>query len=129
MTIFACTHISKEVSEDHFENGCAIQRTLVIDQSASFVSDSLKGLFHEISKAFCLKFDSLFVRDANDLITVGWNRVENGDGDAPSPSEVEQWKTGKLTMYLADWTFWIESREVRTITLDELKSTGFEIHD
>lgn len=51
-----------------------------------------------------------------------FSKLENGEGDTPSESQLKDWKEGKRKLYLATYTFFFSEVTTRMIENSELKS-------
>ena len=120
--MFFCTRVAKEIERDHYEKGFYGVRTCVMDDRCDLRSGTLTGLVAEICGRYGLSAEWLCA-DADDLSSISLNRTENKNGDDPSQHELDLFRDGRLDLWLAEYTLFIEVREVvRTITIDELHS-------
>lgn len=131
-TIYACTHVEKCAEKDDYENGCdPSTQVCVMHEHCNVLADSLPGLLTALGKQFYLDIDDVFVPDDDDngIITrIGYNRLENEDGDKPNQEQERRWKQGETTLYLADYGFLIEKRNVSPIRLEEFPANGIRFH-
>lgn len=84
-----------------------------------------------LGKQLYLDIDDVFVPDDDDngnITRIGFNRLENEDGDEPSQEQQRRWKRGEMTLYLADYNFLIEKRNVSPIRLEEFQANGIRVH-
>lgn len=129
-TLFACTYVSKDVEIDHFENGCSGNSQCILAEGCNIAADSLSGLLKDIGQRYGLEIDDVWVGaliDSGD--TIGFNRLENGHGNPPSELEKAKWREGKCQLWLADYMFRIEIRQVAPITLAHFQAEGIKTHD
>ena len=129
-TVYACTFVEKSAEEDHFENGCD-PSTLVclMHERCSIQADTLPGLLKSLGKQFCLEIDDVFVsHDDGEINRIGFNRLEDEEGNEPTADQKQRWEQGDLTLYLADYDFLIEKRTVEPIHLEDFTGSGIKFH-
>lgn len=128
---YACTYIEKTAEEDSYEGGL-IEGTHVctMSQSENIVAPTLDKLIHRIANAFGLDIDDVFIPGEDDepVTYIGFNRMEDVDGNGASERQMEGFKKGEVKLYLADYTFAIEKRIEDPITRDEFTRAGITIH-
>lgn len=127
MMIYVCTRMQKSAEEDSYEHGCD-PKTFVwtCDESCDLRAATMVELLAKLCNRYALApFDSYWVSEENNSISS--NRLETVDGEEPSEVELEQWRDGKLKLYLADYTFFIEKRTVEPLTDDDF--VGVPCHD
>ncbi len=131
-TIYACTHVEKCAEKDDYENGCdPSTQVCVMHERCNVQADTLPGLLKVLGKQLYLDIDDVFVPDDDDngdITRIGFNRLENEDGDEPTADQERRWKQGEITLYLADHYFLIEKRYVSPIRLEEFPSNGIRFH-
>jgi hypothetical protein len=126
-TLYACTRLAKDVEIDRFENGCdPTTRTCVLAERMNVTSGTLPGLLEAIAERLGLDLDDVWVPEET-LTYIGYNRLENGDGDEPTKAQKRRWKKGTETLYLADYYFAIEKRTVEPVSRQEF--AGIEHHE
>jgi hypothetical protein len=127
--IYACTYVEKRVEVDVYETGCQGESRLILSQKEDIQSGSLEDLIERLRLVYGLAMDDLFVPDENGKIfRIGFNRLEEEDGNEPTESELELWKRGKEWLYLADYDFLVEKRVVSPINVEEFVAAGIKIH-
>jgi hypothetical protein len=129
--VYACTHVEKCAEKDHFESGCDLRsRVCVLHERCNVQADTLPGLLKALGKHFYVDIDDVFVPDDDngDITRIGYNRLENEDGDEPSQEQQRRWKAGKENLYLADYDFLIEKRTVEPIRMEEFQAAGIKSH-
>lgn len=121
--VYACTHVSIMSQVDDYEKGCNPNTLIcVMAEKANIESDTLAGLVEKIGNEYGLEINDLWIPDddGNKLIDrIGFSRMEDADGCDVSEQELNDWRAGKLTLYLADYDFRIEKREVSPVPLQE----------
>lgn len=123
-TIYACTRISKEVCVDDFENGCELKRTCVMDEVCNIRAPSMPELIEKLGEAYGLKkIDNVFLPNGlgPDVAWFGFNRLEDSEGNEPSPMVEGLWKKGRRKLWLADYSFSVEKRVVSDLTAEDFK--------
>jgi hypothetical protein len=130
--VYACTFVEKCVEVDSFAEGCQPDsRQCLMADSVNVVSDTLTGLVEKIGDTDGLDMDDLFIPGAGDeehVTGVGYNRMEDADGNEPSKAQIRQWKRGRATLYLADYYFAIERRTVTPIAFAEFAASQIKTH-
>jgi hypothetical protein len=131
-TVYACTHVEKCAEEDHYENGCdPSTQVCVMHERCNVQADSLPGLLKALGKQFYLNIDDVFVPDDDEngnIARIGYNRLEDVDGNQPTADQERRWKAGKQKLYLADYAFIIEQRNVSPIRLEEFQANSIRFH-
>ena len=131
-TVYACPFVEKASEEDRFESGCDTDtRVCIMHERCSIQADTLPGLLKSLGKHFGLDIDDVFVPDDDDsgnIARIGFNRLENEEGDEPSTDQKQRWEQGDVTLYLADYDFIIEKRTVEPIHLEEFTGSGIKFH-
>jgi ferredoxin len=129
-TVYACTHVEKCAEKDSFDQGCdPDSRVCLMHERCNFQADSLPGLLQALGKHLCLDIDDVFVPDDDGEVTcVGYNRLEDEDGEEPSDDQKRRWKAGEEKLYLADYRFLIERRTVEPIRLEEFAGNSIKFH-
>jgi hypothetical protein len=127
-TVFACTHINKEVSEDHYEQGTGFDCTCTMAEVINVRAASLRELLDKIGKVYCLTIDSVSIEPVaeDEPARLRFSRTEGASGDPPSQAQLARWKDGKLKLWVADYTFMIEVREVRPLLVADVKASGIK---
>jgi hypothetical protein len=128
---YACTYVEKTAEEDNYEEGL-IQGTHVctMSESCNIVAPDLGKLIYRIGNYYCLDIDDVFIPGEEDepVTHIGFNRLEDVDGNEPTESQMEEFKRGEVKLYLADYTFAIEKRIEDQITRDEFTRAGIKTH-
>lgn len=126
--VYACTHVLKTISRDHYETGADLKSECTMDDNVVIVADSLPGLIKTIGDRYGLAMDDLFLSDeGDDISSFGFNRLENADWRTPTPREMEAFRNG-TPLWLADYSFLVEAREVRPIHRREFAHHGIVTH-
>jgi hypothetical protein len=131
-TVYACTYARKEAEEDRYAGGCVPgTRTCVMAQGCGITADTLPGLLKEIGNYFCLDLDDVWLGDGDggELSRIGYSRQEDDAGYPPEAVLVEKWREGKCRLYLADYSFAVEKRQVCDLTRAEFEAAGVKFHD
>lgn len=99
------TYMSKEITEDSYEEGEIGQRQLVQEEKIGKKFDSFDAF-----KKYCADTWSLDEADGWSVIDnrLIYSCMETEEGHTPFPNETEQWKQGKKTLYSADYDFSVE---------------------
>lgn len=130
MPIYACTHVTKEVAEDTYDQGAELERKCMMDESCNVIADTFAALIGQLQERYAITIDSLFIPDSGEPITcVTWNRLETADSDVPSASDTAAWMEGEKRLWLADWTFHIQARSIVPITIADVKESGVPYHE
>ena len=116
--VFACTFIEKRAQEDDFDRGCDPE-TLVTTmcERVNITAASIPELLQKIGTTYCLDLEDVWIDndDGGDVSRIGYNRLELADCGEPDERQLEQWKQGKLTLYLVDFDFSVEQRYVGAV--------------
>ncbi len=129
-TVYACTHVTKEVSTWHPTEGASFRRTCTMDESCNTTASTLASLIRNIGERYFLDLEDLFLPGEEDE-PVDWfdfNRVETNDCDVPSEEEEAEWERGELKLYLCDYSFHIEKRIVAPIDRSEFALAHIKTH-
>ena len=127
---FVCAHISKDVEIDIYAAGCDGKRSCVLDSACYFRNDTLAGLLEDIGNSYGLEIDDVWIPgDEGSGLYFGYNRIENESGDEPSERETVEWKAGRLSLYLADYSFRIELIETTPVTVERFRAENIKFHD
>jgi hypothetical protein len=130
-TVYACTYMDKTATEDNFETGCDPSSCITVtNQRCSLRSINLSDLLLNISTHFGIDIDNVFISedDDNNITLIGYNRLENSQGDEPTDREIKLWKEGKQNLFLCDYTFSIEKRIIIPITIKDFEDEGIKHH-
>jgi len=122
-TVFACTFIEKRAQEDDFDHGCDPDTLVVtMHERVNITALSLPELLQQIGRTYCLDLDDVWIEDDTDGVRrISYNRLELANCDEPDKRQLEQWKRGKLTLYLVDFDFCIEQRQVEAVPVDAFR--------
>lgn len=129
--VYRCTRASKEVEIDDYEEGLTNKgRSCVMDQECGITAESLPELIRKVGSYYGLDIDDVFIPgdEDEDIAYVGYNRLENADGDEPDDDEKEDWKKGECTLYLADYSFHIEKCQTLPITKKDFEEAKITTH-
>ncbi len=113
-TVYACTHVTKEVSTWHPTEGASFQRTFTMDESCNTTASTLASLIRNIGERYFLDLEDLF--------------LPGEDCDVPSKEEEAEWERGELKLYLCDYSFHIEKRIVAPIDRSEFALAHIKTH-
>ena len=127
---FASVYIEKRVEIDDFEKGCDPNTTrIIIAEPCHVTAKTLPELIEKLGKAWGLEMDDIFVSDDDgEVNSIVFSRLEDGDSNPPTKRQEAAWKEGKVTLFLADYTFAIEKRTVESIKLADFVSAGITTH-
>jgi hypothetical protein len=119
-TVFACTHITKDATEDNFETGCDMKRTCVMSERVNFTASTMENLVKGICDQYGLEFPDNVWHDADHdmsqcIDVIAWNRHETATGDTPTAEQLDRWKRGEMILYVADYTCCVEKRRVEPV--------------
>lgn len=128
--MYYATHLSKEVEEYQYEHDCVGQRRCTMSDRIDIGAETLPELLKKLGEAYGLKIDDVFIpgEEEEDITHIGFNGLEMGNGDEPSGYYLKRWKEGVTKLYLADYTFSVEYREVRALRLSEFTTAGIKHH-
>jgi len=126
--IYAATFVEKLASRDDYEHGCDTDSVCTLAESIDITADSLTDLLAVISDRYGLDLGYVFLGDDGDSVPYfSTDRLENADGDEPTDREMELWKNGEIDLYLCDYTFMVETREVFPVLVNEFDALGIEV--
>jgi hypothetical protein len=104
-TIYAATHIDKEVVKDDYHAGEIGRRTCLLHEGINITAPTLKELIEKIEAAYALDIDHVFVREDS----FSYNRTEDDDGNEADEHDIALWKENKnsfgLLIILSWWKF------------------------
>ncbi|WP_437230170.1 hypothetical protein SH661x_001818 [Planctomicrobium sp. SH661] len=123
---FACVHAEKRAEIDHYETGCDPESgRYVLSQRENITAGTLPALIQRIGDYFGLSIDYVSAGPGR----IEYNRLETADGEAPTDRQRASWEAGRLTLYLADYSFRIERRTVRELERADLDGIECEFAD
>lgn len=129
---FVCTHLVKEGEQDHYQEGAVPgTRFCAMDCPCTISAPTLKELISKVGSYYGLDIDDVFLpidNDNEEIAFIGYNRLENSEGNEPSPSEQRAWQRGDETLYLADYSLHIEKRIVQPIHKSDFDAAGITTH-
>ncbi|TXH15399.1 MAG: hypothetical protein E6R03_07270 [Hyphomicrobiaceae bacterium] len=106
--VYKCTGWEKYAEVDDYEKGCDGKgRCVASDQIRPIAAKSMPELIKKVGEYFGLELDDVWVGNLESG-SIGFNRLEDGAGFEPTPTHLEEWKRGDRTLYLCDYTFFIE---------------------
>ena len=107
----------KNAEVDDWEKGCiGPSSDAIVD--VSFASANLSSLLDEVARFFGLKTEELVLDACEELGRIDVCRMENAEGDEPTPSEIEEWKAGKRQMWYATYSGYVqECRNISAIPI------------
>ena len=118
-TVVACTFIEKRAQEDDFDHGCNPDTLVVtMHEPVNITAPSIAELLQKIGTTYCLDLDDVWIDDEDGVTRLGFNRLESANCDEPTERQLEQWKRGKLTLYLVDFDFSVERRHVGVVPVE-----------
>lgn len=129
--LYVCNHIEKLVEVDDYEKGLTDKPQTIIFDKINITAETLKELLEKIGKTYCLDFaEGVGLHDTDDhsQILVEYNRLEDVEGYEATDSEVEDWKSGKTTLYLADYSFCIEKYAVLNISREDFERESIKLY-
>lgn len=127
-TIIKVKYAVVDVHEDSYEDGEGkYVQSYDVDGVNGRTFDSIKSLISAIDRMMCLpgpdkdksKLFSLMEEDDGSVRLVT-DVMQNDDGEYPSSIEIEDWKTGDLTLYSAFVDVKVEMFETRKLSIDEV---------
>lgn len=128
-TVYACTWADKEVEVDDFQRGCVGNRRGMFADSLNITADTLPALLKAIGDRYFLDLDDVWYMGDTTLTRIGYSRLETAEAEEPTPAERDAWQKGRKDLFLADYTFLIQKREVNGISMQEFKDAGIKTHD
>ena len=117
--------VFKIAEQDNFENGCGFEGSKSTDFGMI-----VKEEFSDMRKAleFCKSFD-----EANSVIIfdgrLEMQRQENGAANAPTKEEYELFRTGKIDLWLANYSCYLTKIERTPLGNEELKAAFPELSE
>jgi hypothetical protein len=130
-TVWACWHVEKLATVDEYEKGCIGQPWQVLYEPANITVPTLPELVKAIEYQYGLNFDSLWIPD-HDSGFIGFNQLETADSAEPTDREREEWKAGRLKLYLCDYRFQIEKRTIEEPATEDMReiltAAGIKCH-
>lgn len=125
-TVYACTWVEKLAEEDDFVHGVSGRPTLILSERCDLAAPTFGTLLEKIKTRFFLEeVSDLFLPGDDDGVShIGVSQLETADGNLPSDRERDLWREGKFKLFLCDYTFGVESRQVRPLTPDEVAAVA-----
>ena len=125
--MFACNWIEKSATRDNYETGCEISRTCVFSEKCNITAGTLAELLKRIGAAYGLELADVWF-PGDDCNYIGFNQLETASGYKPLPRQLEEWKAGRVELFLCDYTFSIEYRETRDVTAADFAAESIAVH-
>ena len=125
---YVCSYVEKEAQEDDYQEGLVSETSvLTVSESQDIEAPTLGELIQKLGKYYCLDIDTVYFPADADTHTdrFCYNRMEDAEGDTPSEEMEEQWKQGQVKLYLAEFTFFIEKREM--VAVKEFATAGVTV--
>lgn len=116
-TVFACTSVEKIATKYSPETGSEISGQCVLSESCNVRAGSFADLLKKLEERYTFQpINDVFMsqEEGEPVEHFGWNQFEDRHGNAVDGTE---------DCYLCDFTFSVEVRETRPLTMDEVKAT------
>lgn len=126
--VYKCTGWSKFACVDDYEQGCELKGQWVAHEDIRpIAAQSMPELIRRIGSHFGLEIDDVWLGNL-DSGSIGYNQLEDEDGNEASPRQLEAWKRGDLKLYLCDYTFFVEKQSAAVpLTLEDFE--GVKTHE
>jgi hypothetical protein len=98
----------KMAEEDSWEHGCVIGTESSSNYDETFEADSLDKLLVQLKDHFDVTMDAILLDSCDEAGRIDIQRIETGDSDVPSAVELCAWKQGKLKLWAATYTYYVE---------------------
>jgi hypothetical protein len=118
--------VGKDIEEDDFNDGVdpsTRQQNLYDSINKQF--GTINELCEYLSKTYGLSED-IKKYTAFDDGRLTYSRTENDNGDEPSKSEMNRWKTGKLKLWAASFDIYVSYSTITPVPVADLASLGAE---
>ncbi len=130
--MFAATYVDKNAEVDNEHEGCdPTTRQCTMADKLNVTSSTLAGLLRKLSERF--GYDGMYWDMSGEEGVVQWASFSQHEDAHGMPLVFDEvttvWKSGGM-VFLADYTFWIEERDIRPVSADnaqELESEGFQV--
>ena len=120
-TVYACTFVEKTAEEDNYEKGLTDKRQTILWDKCNITAETLLELVDKIKNNFGVDFSYVFLQCDDEPTRFTTNQLENADSETPTLQEEQAWKKGELKLYLCDYSFLIEKRNVEPIGPEEFE--------
>lgn len=122
-TVFEADGWMKFSEEDIFSDGCQPETATHNSGNERFTADLLSSLIDKL-KAFtgCQEDENLLINSCEEIGRLDIQVMEDGEGTAATPQQIERWKAGKERLWLACYTFQIEAVEREPVDLKQIKA-------
>jgi len=87
----------------------------------SFAANNVEKLIEKLCDFTDSKRDYVTICPCDEQNRIDIEKMENGDGYTPSESEIEDWKQGKIKLWAARYTFFVEEVERKEANLIKTK--------
>lgn len=103
--------------EDSFENGCLsnTQQSWIYD--VDFKADTVKELLQKIKEHFEVDDQDISLNSCDELGRIDIQKLKNKRGYFLTPSEIEEWKKGKIQAWSVCYTYTIYEVERKIVDL------------
>lgn len=103
---FLCTYVYKTIERDNYENGC-IGDCRDLNYNYAIKGETVAEVKQAIADHVGCELGAITVNPClDDPSRIDAQRMENDNGDEPTPSEMARFKSGEIDLWAADYTFY-----------------------
>lgn len=108
----------KLAEEDSYEHGC-IGKTQYNSGTDEFSAYTIPELLKKIQRHFCIEDNGVLLDSCEEDGRLDLQCMENDDGMTASPSDMIEWRQGKLRLWAVTYTVTVERVTRETVALSE----------
>jgi hypothetical protein len=98
------------------------------DDSIHVEAGTLSELISMLGERQSLTIDDIALPGDGEITSIGYSRVENGDLEEPTASELDMWKAGKIRLFHCTYWWTVEKRTVSALTKADFDQAGLKTH-
>jgi hypothetical protein len=118
--MYYATYIEKLATVDHEETGCETTSRCIMSERINIGAKTMAELLEKIADAYGYDGSYWWMSEEGDRVS--FNVSEDGDSNTLDIERMRQlWRRGEK-VFLCDYSFGVEYREVRAISHDEFKA-------
>lgn len=119
--IYACTWIEKTAMRDHATDGADPSSVVtVMCESVNLTAPTMAELLEKIRRTYFVDVSTVSAEPGR----ISLSQTETDDGDIPTTTQLREFEAGSLPLFICDYSFAVEVREVRELTADDFATVA-----
>lgn len=111
---------TKFAEEDKYQEGCMPGTAISFEENHTIKANSVEALLHVIKEDLHCNEEDILRDSCDEIGRVDVQRMEDENGDYVTEHELELWRKGKIRLWSATYTYYIEQcTPVSTIKPEE----------